>query len=248
MRILAVDIGNTMIDTGLFEKERLLAYKTLSTPSRDEVERIKSHLEFFPFDSAIVASVVPQITESIVDFLGRERTHIFDYRFPLNFKLSYRNPAELGADRIANAYYVFRKYKRNSIVLDFGTAITIDVVSRDGVHLGGAILPGVDISLKTLYSKTALIREKSLGIPSSFVGKSTKECLEVGILRGTEGGIRYILENIKKEMGWKRPLLIATGGNFFMLREYLPELVFDSYLTLKGLVLAFLDRIEGKSI
>ena len=247
MRILAVDVGNTMIDLGLFEDDRLVGFRTVSTHSVNECKDFKKVLTFFSSDLAIVASVVPQFTPFVLEMLEVNEKYLFDHRFPMSLKLSYKNPEELGPDRIANSLYVFHNFKKNSIILDFGTAITVDVVTREGIHLGGAILPGVDLSLNSLYRSTARIKETTLDIPSSFLGKSTKECLEVGIMRGIEGTVRHIIKNIKRELGWRRALIVATGGSFFKIRELFPDFIFEPYITLKGLVTALFLTVKKES-
>lgn len=239
LEILAVDIGNTSITFGHFSKGRLRKTARISTPG---VEKSVKLLKRFPLEKiqeVVVASVVPQASKQfrgICRRLGLKTSRIGkDLDVPIKNRARY--PRQVGVDRLVNALYAFHKFHRPAVVVDFGTAITFDVVSGKGEYLGGVIAPGIEISLEALYQKTALLPRIRLAKPKGVVGRDTVESIRSGCAYGIGGLCDRILEKIAVQLG-SEPLVIATGGYAKFMKNYCRRFKrLDPALTLKGIYL-----------
>jgi type III pantothenate kinase len=159
------------------------------------------------------------------------------------FNILYDNPKEVGADRIVNAIAAFRLYKGAVIVVDFGTATTFDVISEKGEYLGGAIAPGIDISIEALWTKTALLPKVEIIKPKTVIGKNTIESMQAGIFYGFVGQVDEILMKIQKELKSK-PKIVATGGLAELISsesQYIQ--VVNPLLTLEGLKIIYQEKL-----
>ena len=156
----------------------------------------------------------------------------------------YKNPKQVGVDRLLNAYAGYSLYKRELIIIDFGTAITFDLVSKKGEYLGGIIAPGIEISLEALFQKTALLPKIRLAHPGSLIGRNTVESIRVGCSVGIGGLCDRIVEELRrKEL--RKPLVIATGGYAHFMRRYCKTVAkIDDQLVLKGIALAYRDFLK----
>jgi type III pantothenate kinase len=154
--------------------------------------------------------------------------------------IRYDNPREVGADRLVNAVAAYERYKTACVVVDFGTAITYDVVSGDGEYLGGIISPGMEISLEALYTKAAKLPVVELGEPRSLIGKTTIDAIRSGIVYGFAGQVDGIIARLRAELGADLPA-IATGGLAHHIVPAFTDSVdaVDELLTLKGLQLVW---------
>jgi type III pantothenate kinase len=165
-------------------------------------------------DSAILASVVPPLVpvfEEVCQELFGKRASVVGPGMSLGLKIKTRNPDEVGADRLVNAVAGFSRYGGPLLVVDFGTATTVDAVSRRGEYLGGAILPGLVISIEALVARTAKLPRIEMAKPKKPIGDSTLEAMRSGIYFGTIGQVRELIRALGKALGG-RPKVIATGG------------------------------------
>jgi type III pantothenate kinase len=252
--LLAIDAGNTNVVIGLYDGERLVADWRITTPptwTGDEVAiMLKDLFELRGIAAGsvtgvIIGSVVPNLTpaleEASVEHL-KVVPVIVGPGIKTGIRLAIENPKEVGADRIANTLAAFRKYGGPSIVIDLGTAVTYDAVSAAGEYLGGAIAPGVGISLDALVAHTAKLIRVELLAPDSVIGRSTMAAIQSGLLWGFVGQIEGMVRRMTEELGGAAHV-IATGGQAGMLAG-LTRVIddVDPLLTLEGLRLIHLQN------
>jgi len=246
--LLAVDVGNTSTDLGVFRGDRLVARWSLSTDrSRTPDEYGVSIRNLFAarglkveeVRALVVACVVPPL-ESVLESVARQYLSLDPLFVAPGIKTGMPvlvdNPLEVGADRIVNGVAAFARFQRSVIVADFGTATTFDAVSGKGEYLGGAIAPGLKISAQALFEATAKLPRIDLKRPEKAIGRNTVASMESGIFFGYLGLVREILERMRSEMGGS-PAVIATGGLTSLLEPDLSGWVdeVDRDLTLTGL-------------
>lgn len=221
--LLAVDVGNTQTVIGLFdESTRLHTWRIASDTTRtaDELEIVIVELfarrKFNPnnISTVIVASVVPHLTAAW-ELLALSMTGVPAKTVGPGLKtglpIAIKNPHEVGADRIANAVAALRSYGTPVIVVDFGTATNIDVVSDDGRYLGGVISPGLETSADALFSRAARLSAIDLEAPATALGTSTKHAIQSGLIFGEAAKIDGLVRRIHQELGSEAPV-VATGG------------------------------------
>lgn len=250
--LLCLDIGNSQLHGGVFDDGLKLQFRKTTHP-------LGSSDEFGVFFTAVlrengidpaavrrvaICSVVPPalypIRSACVKYFRCE-PFVLQAGVKTGLKVRYRNPHEVGADRIAGAIgAVLRKPASNIIVVDCGTATTCDLVTETGDYLGGAILPGVGISVDTLAGKTAKLPSVEIARPTAALGRSTIESIQSGVYFGHAGAIRRLIDELTREaFGGAQPVVIGTGG-FARLLE--PERLFDEIVP--ELVLLGLRRAE----
>lgn len=244
--LLAIDIGNTNITAGIFRGRRLVRKTKIPTRKYSEYERRLKDLVKSSGSRAecvggiIISSVVPvslarcraalnRIFKCKICILGR------DVKAPI--RNLYKKKKEVGQDRLVNAFAARSLYGAPSVIIDFGTAITFDIVSRKGDYLGGLILPGIEISLQGLYEKTALLPSVRLKRTSHVIGRDTIDSIRGGILFGFGAMCDGLVAKYRKIFG-KGTKVIATGGNAALISQYAKSIHrIDEGLTLKGLQL-----------
>jgi type III pantothenate kinase len=246
--LLAVDVGNTHTDLGVFQGETLLARWSLSTERERTADEmgvaIRSLFSLSGLDPAAVeAMAVACVVPPLASILESVASRHFGVR-PLWVEPGIRtgmpvlvdNPQEVGADRIVNGVAAYARFHDAVIVVDFGTATTFDAVSARGEYLGGAIAPGLGISARALFEATAKLPRIELRRPEKAIGKSTVHCMQSGVFFGYLGLVREILTRIREEMG-NDPKVVATGGMSPLLSPDLSHWVdeVDPNLTLTGL-------------
>ncbi len=223
--LLAFDIGNTETTVGLFANDRLEAHWRLhSTPRRtpDEWAAVfTAHLtqaghSTEEIRAAIVASVAPQITQSLCDGIAlattREPVRV-DGRSKLPIVLDVDEPLTVGADRIVNTLAAVELFKKDTIVVDFGTATTFDCITADGRFIGGVIMPGLRTASDELVRRTAKLPATELTPPTRAIGRRTEDCIRAGVLWGTADAVDGLVRRIKAEWPSKtKPIVVATGG------------------------------------
>jgi type III pantothenate kinase len=235
--LLCLDIGNSQIHAGVFDSGLRLQFRKTTHP-------IGSSDEFGVFFTAVlrengidpravnrvaICSVVPAtvypIRSACIKYFRCE-PFILQAGVKTGLKVKYRNPHEVGADRIAGAIGATqRRPAANIIVVDCGTATTCDVVTAEGDYLGGAILPGIGMSVEALAGKTAKLPSVEITRPASALGRSSTESIQSGVYHGQAGGIRQMIEVLTREVfHGTKPAIIGTGG-FARLLE--PEKLFD---------------------
>lgn len=244
--LLVVDIGNTNTVIGVFREAELLGHWRLVSERRtaDELGLLLLNLlrsrDWTPrdFGGAILSSVVPSLEEPWKEALSRYGSLdplVVSTALDLGMEVRYGVPQEVGADRLVNAVAGVAEYGCPLALVDLGTAITLDVVDRDGAYLGGAIAPGLVVSMETLFSRTAKLPQVSLEAPKSVIGRSTLESIRSGIVYGYAGLIDALVERVFDELGTPCPV-VATGGHAAILAKHSRTLLHvDPWLTLKGL-------------
>ncbi|MFN2525396.1 MAG: type III pantothenate kinase [Actinomycetota bacterium] len=251
--LLAVDVGNTQTHLGVFDHQRLIHEWRARTEARRTADELAlmfgdflslAELSFSrQITGVAICSVVPRATQELramtVQYFGFPAV-IVEPGIKTGIAVKTENPREVGADRIANAvaaHYLFPD--EPVVVVDFGTAITVDAVSGDGEYLGGAIAPGLDISASALFSATAQIRRVELTAPAHGIGKNTVAAVQSGLIFGTAALVDGLVERVDKELGGGARV-VATGGLSEQVVEHCVRIeVTEPQLTLTGLRLLF---------
>ncbi len=248
--LLAIDVGNTNIVFGVYKGSKLINDWRISTDrnkTSDEYgilfEQIFKYHGLCPKDveDVIISSVVPTLMHTLVamsiKFFGKKPL-VVGPGIKTGMNIKYEDPRELGADRIVNAVAAYNKYGGPLVIVDFGTAITFCVISKDGDYLGGAIAPGIKISSEALFSRTAKLPKVELVKPKNVIGKNTINSIQAGLVYGYVGLVDYIIERIMEEMKEEGEIknVVATGGFASLIASesrYINRI--DKLLTLEGL-------------
>ena len=245
--LLAIDVGNTHIMTGVFEKDKLIVCWRISTQwekTEDELGiMIKnlfyhSNLSASNISAMVISSVVPPLRYSL-EKMGHKYFHLNPLMVTPQIKtgisIDIDDPKEVGADRIVNAVAGYYCYGGPIIIVDFGTATTYCAISKKGVYLGGAIAPGVGISTEALFDKAAKLPRVEMAKPPSIIGKNTITGLQSGILYGFVGQVDGIVNRMMEHFS-QRPTVVATGGLAWLISSESETIdVVNKLLTLEGL-------------
>jgi len=248
--LLAIDIGNTNISCGVFKGSRLIEKFDIPSKKYSDLLLSKKLKNLPEISASVICSVVPKqtkvVSSSLFSLTGKLPLIIGkDLETPI--KNLYHKPKQVGQDRLVNAYAASIFYKTPLVVVDSGTAVTFDIISGKNEYLGGLITPGMDMSLKALEEKTALLPKVKLTNPKTLIGKDTKSSILSGIVFGTAELCNGIIRRIKKVIG-KASLVIGTGGNICRIKKYSKtDIKIDKNLTLKGIYLIYKYGIK-KSI
>jgi type III pantothenate kinase len=206
----------------------------------------KEGLEISEVDGAIIGSVVPAIThilEHMVKKYLKINPVLLGQGARLNIKNKYKNKAEVGDDRLANAVAARHYFKKSdTIIIDFGTAVSFDVVNKKGEYLGGVIMPGLNLSLFSLFSRTAKLPQVALKFPKKMIGDTTEKSIQSGILNGFIGAINHLIKGLKTELKTKKVKVILTGGDCDLIpNDKIAEkdVHADKNFTLKGFNLIY---------
>lgn len=249
--LFVIDIGNTQTVLGVFEGEKLRRDWRISTEKKKTADEYAvliqsicsaSGVSFEAFKAVAISCVVPPLLETFQEFC-RKSLHLDPLLVEPGIKtgmpILMDNPREVGADRIVNAVAAYRQARRACVVVDFGTATTLDCISAAGEYIGGVIMPGVGISLEALVQKASKLPRVEIASPRTVIGKNTVHCMQSGILFGYVSMVDGMVERIRREMR-EDAYVIATGG---MAERVAPESVtiqkVDRYLTLKGLQILY---------
>lgn len=240
--LLAIDIGNTNISLGLFKDSRLIKRYTIPTGERNYSVTLKKIFFRNRIDDALICSVVPDASKifkkDLSKLLDKEPIMIGESVI-VPIKNLYRKPNQVGQDRLVNAYAGVVLYGAPLIIVDFGTAITFDVISKNREYLGGMILPGLNISLDVLAERTALLPKIKLSKPREFIAKDTKSSMLSGIVYGFAALTDNLAMRIKNKIG-NNAMVIGTGGDIDLIGKYCKKInKIDRDLTLKGLNLIY---------
>lgn len=252
--ILCLDVGNTQIHGGVFSDDKLLMQfrKTSGSKSSSDEYGIflrtvlrENGLEPREIQEISICTVVPDVLHSIKNACRKyfdKTPFILQAGAKTGLKIKYRNPVEVGADRIANSLACVHLYpNRNQVIVDFGTATTLCVVNKDKEYLGGSILPGMQISMQALETHTAKLPSVEIKRPESIIGRSTTESIQSGLFYGQLHMVRGMTQEVIKQQNWQGddlPLLIGTGGfsSMFDNNDVFDHIIPD--LALQGLYLA----------
>jgi type III pantothenate kinase len=245
--LIVADVGNTNATLGLFDQERLIAsWRLLSDTEKTADEYAVLVLSLLraagyepeDVDEAILGSVVPPLTSVFAQVFRRYfnvDALVVEAGIRTGVRILMDNPKEVGADRIVNTVAAYRIYGGPTIIVDFGTATTFDIVSREGDYLGGVIAPGLTIAADALFQRTAKLLRVDLVKPRTVIGKSTVTAIQAGLVFGYVGLVDGIIARIQAEVGGGARV-IATGGQAPVIaREsaYIERV--DDDLTLVGL-------------
>lgn len=250
--LLAVDIGNTEINLGLFGGEDLeRSWRITTRPDRTPDEWAvllralfdEGGLDITLVSGSVVCSVVPMTTDAMAEgLLSATGTApvIVSPESPLPVKLDVDDPLSVGADRVVNTLAASRLFGLDTIVVDFGTATTLDCVTAEGTFLGGIIAPGLLTSAENLFRRAAKLSATELTPPARAIGRRTEECLKAGLLFGTADAVDGMVRRIKAEWPTDRvPKVVATGGLAALIAKFSAEVEeVHPDLTLRGLRLA----------
>jgi len=234
---LLIDISNSYAKFAFASKRRVSAPARIAT-SELSSGVVSGFLARRKVRKVVVSSVVPA-KNSTISKAAKEKANVtwLDWKVKLGLGIDYPKPRSIGADRLANAAAVAELYGCPAIVVDFGTAVTFDIVSERRSYVGGVIAPGLEAMTNFLYQRTALLPRLSLKEPRHAVGKSTIEAMLSGAVFGYRGLVREILARIRAEQfPRKRVCVVATGGYARLIAGRLPEIgVIRPHLTLEGL-------------
>ena len=252
--LLVVDVGNTQTHFGLFRDGDTTVsehwrFATVRDSTGDELGAALQNLlglrglGFGDVDASIVSTTVPQLSEQwtlMARHYLRAPMLVVGPTIKTGMPIRYDNPHEVGADRLANAVAAYERVHDTVVVVDFGTAITYDVVSAAGEYLGGIITPGAEISVDALYDRAAKLPKVELASPRTLIGKNTVEAIRSGIVYGFAGQVEGIVRRLRSELG-PTTHVIATGGLAALLVPFIRETIdeVDDLLTLTGLRLIY---------
>ncbi len=257
MKILCIDVGNTSIHYGIVDKQTVMASGHFSTIQlrSDSSGAFADLIEALSMeaDGISLCSVVPEINEILIDSLPSTTLPIFHLTH-LNcydLKLAYPKPEEIGQDRLANAIAAQEYYGVPSIILDMGTAVTLDIVSKSGYE-GGIIAPGLAVMTNYLHEQTALLpklREEDLLQVEGAIGKSTVHAMQLGVAIGFSGMLDALLSRVFKELKSRdgvNPIVLTTGGSVAnLIKDWAQKSHFVEDITLIGLATAFRRSMQN---
>lgn len=251
--ILLLDIGNTHTHLGLANDRRVLRQANLRTADwlagRGQT-RLQRWVRGVALSGAALCSVVPRATPLVKQAVGtlwRGECLELTVRTVTGLRIDYPRPHTIGADRLANAVAARHRFGVPVVVLDFGTAVTFDVVDHRGCYIGGVIAPGLAAMTDYLHEHTALLPRVRIRECERVIGRSTEEAMLAGAVHGYRGLIREVLRALKRELGRRRLTVVATGGYARLMAAKLPEIgVVEPALTLEGLRLVWIAHKAGR--
>ena len=234
MTYLLIDNSNTRTKFVLSTPEALLKERRMIPTREVSEERLDDALKGLHYDAAVVCSVVPRVADVLRNWLTRP-SHFLSCDSRLGVGIDYPSPRQIGADRLANAAGAVAYYGYPCIVVDFGTAVTFDVIGPERTYLGGAIAPGLASMGDYLARNTALLPAIEPHEPKHAIGTSTVEAMHSGAVYGYRGMVKEILAKLEEEMG-RRPTVVATGGAAALIARGVPRIDHvDPDITLNGL-------------
>lgn len=257
--ILVVDVGNTNITFGVYEKEKLLTTFRMTTKiprTSDEYgivirELLSSNrIAAEAIQGSIIASVVPNVMHALENAMTRyinSKPLIIGPGIKTGIHIATENPREIGADRIVDLVAGYEKYGGPILVLDFGTATTYDLITEDGRFTAGITAPGIRISAKALWEDTAKLPEIEIKKPRSILAGETISSMQAGLVYGQIGQTEYIVAQVKKEAELPNLKVVATGGLGRIIADETDAIdIYDPFLTLEGLRLIYERNTKGK--
>ena len=250
--VLVVDVGNTNITCGVYEKDELITTFRITTKiprTSDEYGVLfrdmlsYNNISTEDIEGVIIASVVPNVMHALVGAINRymdKNPLIVGPGIKTGIMITSDNPKEIGPDRIVDAVAAYVKYGGPVLVLDFGTATTYDLVTEDGKFPVGITAPGIRISAKALWEDTARLPEIEIVKPKSILAQETISSMQAGLVYGQIGQTEYIVKRVKEESGLEDIKVVATGGLGRIIAEETDAIdIYDPNLTLKGIFLIY---------
>jgi type III pantothenate kinase len=238
VKIAVIDIGNTRASMGLYRQGAVSRVQAVPSDLTDRLT-VERWLASVRPDRVVIASVVPAVEgrwKRLLKAADLKAVLWVDHRCALGVGIDYPKPAQIGADRLANAAAAAHWIGLPAVVCDFGTALTFDVMARDRGYVGGVICPGLSLMFDYLAEKTALLPALKPIRSKAAIGRSTEQAMRIGAERGYRGMVREVLGEIKAELGVRRLSVCATGGHAaWVLKEAGMEMRLEKHLTLLGL-------------
>jgi type III pantothenate kinase len=249
--LLTIDAGNTITVIGLFNGAELVDHWRIATVAERTEDELALMIQQFlgfhgfgpdaPVSGVAIASGVPRVTAALramtARYFGFEAL-VVEPGVRTGMPILYDNPKEVGADRIANAVAAYDLYGGPSIVVDFGTANTIEAVSAKGEYVGGALFPGIEISMDALFGRAAALRRVEFIAPKNVIGKSTVESIQSGSVYGFTGQVDALVERFEAELG--ECTVVATGGLAEVIMQHSRTIQHhEPWLTLHGLRIVY---------
>jgi type III pantothenate kinase len=245
--LLAIDIGNTSIAIGVYDGDRIVASFRIATDQEnlpDEYAVLllsllqSRNIDVADIRAAALSSTVPPLVNTFVqvcrDYFKVDPL-VVGTGVRTGIRVRYDNPRDVGADRILHAVAALAKYKPPLIIVDLGTALVFDAVSREGDYIGGAIAPGIGIASQALFARAAMLRRVSIERPESVIGKNTVHALQAGLFFGYSEMVTGMVRRFKAEIG-EDATVIATGGYAHLLESELSIVdAIEPELNLEGL-------------
>lgn len=233
---LLIDISNSFTKLALASRKRIARPSQIAT-SKLTAAYLRGFVKRRKIDMFVVCSVVPKKNREVRSAAGKTRILWLSPRVKLGVGIDYPSPKTIGADRLANAAAVAALYGTPAIVVDFGTAVTFDIVSAQRKYIGGVIAPGLEAMTNFLYQRTALLPKLSLREPRSAIGRSTIEAMMAGAVFGYRGLVKEVIVRIKaKAFPRSKVRIVGTGGYAGLIAAQLPEIeAIHPHLTLEGL-------------
>lgn len=244
MIYLLIDNSNTRTKFRLADREKLLDWQQWLPTQEITVEAVQNLTRNLTFDAVLLCSVVPEKAALLREcFATQWPFHQLSCLSKMPLEIDYPLPKQIGADRLANAVGVVKHYAVPAIVIDFGTAVTFDVISATPAYCGGVIAPGLGAMNDYLHRKTALLPLIELAEPAQAIGKSTHEAMLAGAIFGYRGLVKEILAQLKEEIG-APTTIIATGGDAALIARGVNGIDHvDPTLTLEGLRVLAVDNL-----
>ena len=255
--VLVVDVGNTNITCGVYEKDELITTFRITTKiprTSDEYGVLFRDMLSYndisteDIEGVIIASVVPNVMHALVGAINRymdKNPLIVGPGIKTGIMITSDNPKEIGPDRIVDAVAAYVKYGGPVLVLDFGTATTYDLVTEDGKFPVGITAPGIRISAKALWEDTAKLPEIEIKKPKSILATETISSMQAGLVYGQIGQTEYIIKKVKEETGYANLKVVATGGLGRIIANETDTIdVYDSALTLDGLKIIYDKNVK----
>ena len=252
--VLIVDVGNTNIVCALFEDSSIITVHRFETKADSSLEDYHHQFQaaipgYCDITHVAIGSVVPEVGDTVKAMFSRmtgAKVYQINGLSPIGLTYATDNPEKIGADLVANALAAWKLYASHTIVVDLGTATTIQLISDSGYYAGVAIIPGLKTAAAHLFEHTALLSEVKLEVPAFLLGNNTHDALLTGIVRGHALMIQAFIESIRSQYPDYVPCrVILTGGLAQIIKDLVPgDYILDSQLTLKGFHLALMTLME----
>lgn len=250
--LLLLDIGNTHTHLGLADARRVIRQDGIETnlwksPARAH-RLIAKFLKGAKPSGVAMCSVVPVVTPVVQAYLKRQwklEAVVLTHKTATNIGINYPKPESIGPDRLANAIAAKHHHGSPVVVVDFGTAVTFDVVDGKGDYVGGIIAPGLSVMTDYLHEKTALLPRIQIRDEKAIIGRNTEQAMLIGAVHGYRGLVRELILQLRKKMGVQKLPVLGTGGYAALMAKGLPEITeVNPVLTLEGLRLVWYARYK----
>ena len=246
MTSLVIDIGNTSTSVGYYRNGKVSGVGRCKSRFQG-LEEVLPLITAKPTDAVVIASVVPPVNarwKRALKSAGLPAPLFVDHELELGVSVDYPKPGNIGADRLANAAAAARLFGTPSVVCDFGTALTFDIIEAKRGYIGGIICPGLPLMFDYLAEKTALLPHVAPSKTKEVVGRNTTQAMQIGARLGYRGMVREILQSLERELGAKKLPVCCTGGYAgWIFKDWDIEATIDPKLTLKGL--GFIGELNG---